>query len=116
MQNKPNFPHFSTKNEDFAKKQSQFKPNSNPILAQKSGWQSQFKPNFKKALSLLSASQLSTAYKSSIKLLSCKHFYYCAIQMNLVILERAFPAPIFLLNVLTQETGAGHGRYTNEKK
>jgi hypothetical protein len=31
LQNKPNFPHFSTKNEDLTKKQSQFKPNSNPI-------------------------------------------------------------------------------------
>jgi hypothetical protein len=30
MQNKPNFPHFSLKNDDFTKKQSQFKPNSNP--------------------------------------------------------------------------------------
>jgi 5'-methylthioadenosine phosphorylase len=43
LQNKPNFPHFSLKNEDFTKKQTQFKPNSNPILAQKSGWQTQFK-------------------------------------------------------------------------
>jgi len=46
MQNKPNFPHFSLENEDFAKKQTQFKPNSNPILAQKSGWQSQTNPIF----------------------------------------------------------------------
>jgi hypothetical protein len=28
MQNKPNFPHFSPENEDFAEKQSQFKANS----------------------------------------------------------------------------------------
>jgi hypothetical protein len=34
LQNKPNFPHFSLENEDFAKKQSQFKPNSNPIQTQ----------------------------------------------------------------------------------
>jgi hypothetical protein len=27
MQNKPNFPHFSPENDDYAKKQSQFKPN-----------------------------------------------------------------------------------------
>jgi hypothetical protein len=33
MQNKPNFPLFSPKNEDFFKKQTQFKPNSNPIKA-----------------------------------------------------------------------------------
>jgi hypothetical protein len=33
MQNKPNFPHFSPKNEDYAKKQTQFKPNSNPITS-----------------------------------------------------------------------------------
>jgi hypothetical protein len=53
MQNKPNFPHFSLKNDDFTKKQSQFKPNTNPIqtqtnpiLAQKSGWRSQTNPNF----------------------------------------------------------------------
>ncbi|MHC4728620.1 MAG: hypothetical protein ACYS17_15475 [Planctomycetota bacterium] len=31
--NKPNFPHFSPENEDYAKKQSQFKANSNPIKA-----------------------------------------------------------------------------------
>jgi len=35
LQNKPNFPHFSTENKDYAKKQTQYKPNSNPI-----------KPNF----------------------------------------------------------------------
>ena len=33
MQNKPNFPHFSLKNEDFTKKQTQYKANSNPIKA-----------------------------------------------------------------------------------
>jgi hypothetical protein len=32
LQNKPNFPHFSLKNEDFTKKQTQFKANSNPIF------------------------------------------------------------------------------------
>jgi len=41
MQNKPNFPRFCAKNEDFAQKQTQFKPNSKPIKAN----QSQFKPN-----------------------------------------------------------------------
>jgi hypothetical protein len=35
MQNKPNFPHFSPEIDDFFKKQTQFKANSNPI-----------KPNF----------------------------------------------------------------------
>jgi hypothetical protein len=30
LQNKPNFPHFSLKIEDFVQKQSQNKPNSNP--------------------------------------------------------------------------------------
>ena len=44
MQNKPNFPHFYPENEDNAKKQTQFKPNSNPILAKNRRWQSQFKP------------------------------------------------------------------------
>jgi hypothetical protein len=34
LQNKPNFPNFPPKNEDFAKKQTQFKPNSNPIQTQ----------------------------------------------------------------------------------
>jgi hypothetical protein len=33
MQNKPNFPHFSPKNDDFTEKQTQFKANSNPIKA-----------------------------------------------------------------------------------
>jgi hypothetical protein len=33
MQNKPNFPHFSPENADYAKKQSQYKPNLNPIKA-----------------------------------------------------------------------------------
>ena len=33
MQNKPNFPCFSTKNDDFTKKQTQYKPNTNPIKA-----------------------------------------------------------------------------------
>jgi len=33
MQNKPNFPYFSPGNEDYAKKQTQFKANSNPIKA-----------------------------------------------------------------------------------
>jgi len=33
LQNKPNFPHFYPKNEDYAKKQTQFKANSNPIKA-----------------------------------------------------------------------------------
>jgi hypothetical protein len=31
LRNKPNFPHFSPKNEDHNEKQTQFKPNSNPI-------------------------------------------------------------------------------------
>jgi len=31
MQNKPNFPRFSAENDDFTKRQTQFKPNSNPI-------------------------------------------------------------------------------------
>ena len=32
LQNKPNFPRFSTKNEDYAKKQTQFKPKFYPRL------------------------------------------------------------------------------------
>ena len=44
LQNKPNFTHFSLKNEDFTKKQTQNKANSKPILAQKSGWQTQTNP------------------------------------------------------------------------
>jgi hypothetical protein len=34
LQNKPNFPHFWLKNKDLPKKQTQFKPNSNPIQTQ----------------------------------------------------------------------------------
>jgi hypothetical protein len=34
MQNKPNFPHFSTENACLDKKQTQFKPNSKPIQTQ----------------------------------------------------------------------------------
>ena len=37
MHNEPNFPQFSNKNDDKAKKRTQFKANTNPILAQKSG-------------------------------------------------------------------------------
>jgi hypothetical protein len=44
IKNKPNFPHFSTQNDDFAKKQTQFKPNTKPILAYYEVWQSQNKP------------------------------------------------------------------------
>ena len=51
MQNKPNFRPFRPKNDDFTKKQTQFKPNSNPIqsqtkpiLAQKLGGQTQTNP------------------------------------------------------------------------
>jgi hypothetical protein len=36
MQNKPNFPHFQLKNKDSEKKQTQFKPNSNPIYGEQS--------------------------------------------------------------------------------
>ena len=32
MRNKPNFPRFYAKNNDYDKKQTQFKPNSNPII------------------------------------------------------------------------------------
>ena len=48
----PIFLHFSSKNDDFTKKQTQFKPNSKPILGQKQGSimrtnpiQTQTKPN-----------------------------------------------------------------------
>jgi hypothetical protein len=34
MTNKPNFPHFSSENEDCAKKQTQYKPNSKPKQSQ----------------------------------------------------------------------------------
>jgi hypothetical protein len=44
LQNKPNFRPFRPENEDFTEKQTQYKPNSKPILAQKSGGQSQTKP------------------------------------------------------------------------
>ena len=33
MPNKPNFPNFSPENADYAEKQTQFKPNTNPIKA-----------------------------------------------------------------------------------
>jgi len=45
LQNKPNFPHISLKNDDFAKKQTQFKPNSNPIKANFSPISRVAKPN-----------------------------------------------------------------------
>ncbi len=48
MQNKPNFPHFSTKNDDFTKNKPNSNPiqtQTNPILGQYQGWQSQNKPN-----------------------------------------------------------------------
>jgi hypothetical protein len=32
--NKPNFPRFTPENDDFTKKQTQYKPNSNPIQSQ----------------------------------------------------------------------------------
>jgi hypothetical protein len=46
LQNKPNFPHFSPKNEDFTKKQTQNKPNQSQFWANIKGGkakQSQFK-------------------------------------------------------------------------
>jgi hypothetical protein len=53
MTNKPNCPYFSPENEDYAEKQTQFKPNSNPnkanfgpIQGLAKPKQSQFKPNF----------------------------------------------------------------------
>jgi len=49
MQNKPNFPRFCAKNEDFVQKQTQFKPNSKPIKANSKPKQTQFKANFRKA-------------------------------------------------------------------
>jgi uncharacterized protein YgiM (DUF1202 family) len=45
MQNKPNFPHFSSENDDFAKKQTQYKPNSNPIKTNFGPISSVAKPN-----------------------------------------------------------------------
>jgi hypothetical protein len=33
LQNKPNFPRFSYKNDDVTRKQTQFKPNSKPIAS-----------------------------------------------------------------------------------
>jgi len=48
MQNKPNFPHFSLKNDDFAKKQTQFKPNQSQFWPKNEGGkakQTQFKAN-----------------------------------------------------------------------
>ena len=72
MQNKPNFPHFSPENEDYAKN----KPNSNPIqtqskpiLGQYQGWQSQFKPNF---LSSMSASLLWSLSSVGAYLFFCR--------------------------------------------
>ena len=37
MQNEPNFPHFSTKNNDKAKKQTQFKPNQSQFWLKNKG-------------------------------------------------------------------------------
>ena len=49
LPNKPNFPHFSPENDDFAKKQTQFKPNQSQFWPKNQGGkakQSQNKPNF----------------------------------------------------------------------
>ena len=47
LQNKTNFPCFSTENEDYAKKQTQFKPNQSQFWPKNQGGkakQTQFKP------------------------------------------------------------------------
>jgi hypothetical protein len=56
LTNKPNFPYFSPKNEDCAKKQTQYKPKQSQFWANfKAGKakQSQFKANFTHDVSLL---------------------------------------------------------------
>jgi hypothetical protein len=71
MQNKPNFPHFSPEKEDFAKKQTQFKPNSNPIKA-----------NFRliSGLAKPKQTQFLTLDVSSLALeftLGCAYLFFC---------------------------------------
>jgi len=58
MQNKPNFPHFSLENDDFAKKQTQFKANTKPNKSNfgpKSKVQTQTKPIQTQILSSIQA-------------------------------------------------------------
>jgi hypothetical protein len=45
LQNKPKFPRFSPKNNGKAKKQTQFKPNSNPIFGHYQGGKANSNPN-----------------------------------------------------------------------
>jgi len=61
MQNKPNFPHFSLKNDVFSKKQTQFKPNSNPIKANFSPISRVAKPNKPKQTQFLTLDMSSPA-------------------------------------------------------
>jgi hypothetical protein len=44
MQNKPNFPHFSTKNEDSTKKQTQYKPNQSQFWPKNQGGKANSNP------------------------------------------------------------------------
>ena len=53
MQNEPNFRHFSTENKDYARKQTQFKANSNQIKA-----------NFR--LDIKGANPIKANYKKSL--------------------------------------------------
>jgi hypothetical protein len=45
MQNKPNFHPFRPKNDDLSEKQTQFKPNSKPILSYYQGGKANSNPN-----------------------------------------------------------------------
>ena len=49
MQNKPNFIHFSPENDDFTKKQSQFKPNQSQFWANIKGSKAKTNPICRKA-------------------------------------------------------------------
>jgi hypothetical protein len=60
MQNKPNFPHFSAKNDDLTKKQTQFKPNQSQFWPKNKG----IKP---KQTQILSSIQAHIAFLSGNK-------------------------------------------------
>jgi hypothetical protein len=67
MQNKPNFPHFSTENDDFTKKQTQFKPNQSQFWANIKGGkakQTQFIIfGFSASLTIINALKLKISLK-----------------------------------------------------
>jgi len=72
MQNKPNFPHFSPKNDDFTKKQTQFKPKQTQFWANIKGIKAKTNPN-KPKCNRLSTIEFST---NTVKLSYDNENYY----------------------------------------